>query len=282
MKTAFKILLIIIVFLVVIFTVLSSLGGNGDTYKNAIESLIEERLPGHDARIETLNQMRFFPYLGFDIEGIEIVNVETQNIVSAADKMQAAMPFWDVAFGTGKMSSLHIQNLGLVGGVLHPQIIGINQAAILKRNGGAFFEANGNVGDQKFTLSMPMNISGEADTPRFTFPQDRVFNAEIDGIKLSGILSRQDDDGAIVKEFLITRGAASLRGDVRLSFGETLKITAELLPSTSFDIDVQRNENISGLIRIENDAARNMIADIIRFWFGQEANTFPELKIEAQ
>ena len=289
-KRLLKIFIILGVIFGILFTVLSSLGGDGDTYKESIESLITERIDGYEARVETLNQMRFFPYIGVDIEGLEIVNSETQEIVMAADKMQAAMGFFDAAFGTGKISSLHVQRLGVIGGYINPQTLLLERAAILTRENDAFFEANGQLGGKDFSVSMPMRKLGREANPRFAFFNDRAFQLNIEDIIVRGILARQSVEGGTINQLEITQNDLRLTGDLALKFGEAVNISDTLNADggtpVAIDLTLEGSDNIFGTVSFESEnqagSLQKILTDLVQFWFGKAPAKFSNFEIKAQ
>lgn len=287
-KKTLKILIVIAVVLAVIFAVLSSLGGNSDTYKNAIENIIEENFPNYDARIDALNQMQFFPFLGVDIEGLELTKLENDQLVVAAEKVQIAMRFWDIVFSTEKISTLHVQNLGVQGGYLHPQTIIVERAAIITRNDDSFFEMNGRVGQQNFRLNIPMNSHGRGQNKSFSFPKDRVFDGDIDDIQLYGVFTIEDQESAVIKNLNIRSNDLLLRGDIHLSFEENTTVNGALNGNKERSVSLMgvqlQHGKINGTIGIENDDAKGHVQDIIEkiilFWTGNSLSQQSNLDIE--
>lgn len=130
------------VFLVVIFAILSSLGGNSDTLKQAAEEFLSQRFAGQ-ARIETLNQMTFYPYMGIDFENAQIYRGDDSSPVVSAEKVSIAMGFWDVTFGTGKVKTLNVQNLRALPGSMFRKGLTIDRFAIIDEGDEAFLRSEG-------------------------------------------------------------------------------------------------------------------------------------------
>jgi len=289
-KRILKVVIILSIILAIVFTVLSNLGGNSDGYKDSLETLVSENFPDYEARVGTLNQVSFFPYIGVDVEDVEIVHSSSQQLIAATDKAQVAMGFWDAAFGSGKISSLHVQGLGANVEYINAQTVLIEYAAILTRGNEAFFEAKGRLGGNDFLLNLPMQHSGEGHKKRFEFPAERTFALNAGDISIRGVLLRDSENVMLINNAEISNDELTLRGDLQVDLEGDFQIRGDMLNSNakpvSLEITIPDSKNVFGAIRFESEADKaaysKIFGSLVEFWFGQPLSEFPRLELEVQ
>lgn len=172
----------------VLLTVLSFLGGNGESYKNVIEQILTEQFR-RPATIETLNEMRFYPNFTVDVDGLKIARGEgvTQSVLEAG-KIQIAMNFWDVAFSTGRIKTFNIENLKADEGILLAKPLTIERMAILHPDGGPpSLQGNGTLGGERWNIIIEGKAHGRARNLSYDFSHDnRRITAALGDFRITG------------------------------------------------------------------------------------------------
>jgi|GEM_PF-5087029 len=287
-KLAVKISVILAIIFGILFWVLSALGGDSDTLKSALEEFVQERAPGYEVEIGTLNKMSFFPHIGFDVADIQVLGADAQPVFGM-EKGQAAISFLDVALGTGRLSSFHLQNLVARAGTLHAQRIYLQQVAILEREGAAFFEGYGTLGPHDFKFSLPMKKHGG----RYEFPRERAFELYADTIKISGTLTAAAQQEAQIENLEISSDDVNLSGAAVLSGEDIWRVEGALLGEygaaergmVEGAVTIHGSNNIEGqliLSGFENAApVQAMLRDLFAFWLGPDT-IMPDNLIQVQ
>ncbi|MFN3700031.1 MAG: hypothetical protein ACK4VI_00750 [Alphaproteobacteria bacterium] len=242
----------------VMIMVLSALGGKNDALKDSIEQFLGQRFGG-TATIDTLHQMTFYPYIGADFEGIRISrgDGDTQ-MVMRADRMSAAIGFWDVAFGTGKIRTLRVDNLLAVPGTLMNRGVTINRFALIDEGDRAFLRGDGKIASDAFRFEAEMRKSGQGKRRKYYFGDERPFSMQWGALQVSGIIRNMTSDQLEIHDFLLHDGAAaklSGRLDVFHGGGYRVKLQGELnfaggsvlYPDILFDMDRQ-DPQVSGAL----------------------------------
>jgi hypothetical protein len=242
----------------VLIMVLSALGGKSDALKGSIEQFLGQRFGGI-ATIDTLHQMTFYPYIGADFEGIRISrgDGDTQ-MVMRADRMSAAIGFWDIALGTGKIKALRVDNLLAVPGTLMNRGVTINRFALIDEGDRAFLRGDGKIASDAFRFEAEMQKSGQGKRRKYYFGDERPFSMQWGALQVSGIIRNMTSDKLEIHEFLLHDGAAAkLSGqlDVFHGGGYRVKLQGELnfaggsvlYPDILFDMDRQ-DPQVSGAL----------------------------------
>jgi hypothetical protein len=226
-----KIVFFLAIFLAVIISVLSALGGKSEVLKSSVEDFLGGRFGGL-AKVETLNQMTFFPYLGADFEGLKITRRDNESIVlMSADHIVVAMGFWDVMFSRNKLKAFNIENLYALPGVVIEKGITIGRLAIIDEGDQAFVRGHGKIGSTPFTLETPINKYGAGKRKSFGFPEARQISGTFGELKFSGTMINPDNDTMQISDLKINYGGkANLSGHLDLYYGGEyrLKIKGEL------------------------------------------------------
>lgn len=175
-KRVLKITLFTAITVVFLLTVLSFLGGNGDSYKRVIEQIASEQFH-HPATLDKLNEMRFYPYFKIDMEGLKIRRGEgVDQTVLEAEKIQIAMDFWDVAFSTGRIKSFNLEGVRADEGILLTRPVTIDRIAIMDPEGKPpALIGSGTIDGEKWTLNVEGNPYGKGRKVRYDFSHDNRF-----------------------------------------------------------------------------------------------------------
>lgn len=191
-----KISFFIAIFLFVIFTVLSRLGGNTDVLKGSIEQYLSE-ISGYKATVGKLNTMQFFPDIIVDIENTEFQNADAQ-IVMIVEKAKIAISFFDVTFATGRWRALAIENFYVAPDIWMPapvlfKTIGLED----KADGQGRLIFNGRMGVSDFSGFAAMDVSGPPVRRLYQFGPSWNFEVLLADMALRGTV--QKNPGADLK-----------------------------------------------------------------------------------
>lgn len=219
-----KLVFILGVFLVIIFAILSSLGGNSETLKEAAEEFLSQRFGGQ-ARIETLNQMTFYPYMGIDFENAVVYRGDESNPIVRAEKVSIAMGFWDVTFGTGKIKTLNVQGLRAVPGAMFRKGLTIDRLAIIDEGDEAFLRSNGKIGATAYTFEADIEKFGKGNSREYAFGDVRPFHVTLGDVVASGRIEDLDSDVMRITDIELGMGKPSVTGDLKVFYGGSGRVT---------------------------------------------------------
>lgn len=226
-----KLAFFLAVFLAVIIAVLSALGGNSDVLKSSIEEFLGGRLGGI-AKIEKLNRMTFYPYMGADFEGVKVTRRDNESqVLLSADHVTVAMGFWDITLSTNKVKAFNIQNLYAVPGVIIEKGMTINQMAIIDEGDKAYVRSDGKIGSVPFTFQAPIGKFGSGKNKKYGFSEIRPFSATLGDISFSGSMVNHNADSMSITDLKIEQaGKAKLSGQLDFYYGGEyrLKVKGDL------------------------------------------------------
>lgn len=181
-----KFFAIFTVLMLIVFTVLGNIGGNGDAYKNAVEEFLAEA-SGQDVSVQTLNEMRFFPVLKFDFEGVEFKDRESLAVVGELKKANISAGFWDVVLQNGKFRALEVEGFYAQAGVFAPHAISVERFAIDdQEDGTAKLVGNGYMGKYPVRGQVDLDVSGTAPKKTYDFAAERPFELHLGGLSATG------------------------------------------------------------------------------------------------
>jgi hypothetical protein len=257
-----KVLFFVIVFLVVVFSVLSSLGGNSDVLKSAIEQYLSGALRGQ-GKVEKLHQMTFFPYMSVDAEGLSVVDPKNESrTVFNAERIQIAMGFWDMTFSSGKIKTFNLQKLRALPGVITQPGLMVNSAAIIDEGDQAYFRADGKIGISPFKISVTMETLGFSGNKKYRFGDTRDFKISLGSIEMSGTLESDNPENYVIKNFDIRRENLKITGNAELFAGSggRMKLKGDFVlpagtqakPDILFEFLDKKPLKISGAVEISN------------------------------
>tara|TARA_B100000242_G_C43047406_1_gene488999 strand:- start:750 stop:2510 length:1761 start_codon:yes stop_codon:yes gene_type:complete len=220
-----KITFFLAVLLVVIFAILSSLGGNSDTLREAIEQFLSQRFGG-TAEVGTLHQMTFYPYMGADFESVNIYRGDDKsNSILNADRVSVAMGFWDVSLNTGKIKTLNVENLRAVPGSLFRKGVTINRLAVVDEGDAAFMRSNGKIGAAPYSFEATLEKFGQGKKRKYAFGDVRPFQASIGQARIKGQIEDLDTDMMQIKNIELGLDHPFLTGNLKLYYGGAGRIT---------------------------------------------------------
>jgi len=174
----FKLTLFLAIFAVIIFTVLSKIGGNEPHHQQIIEQYASE-ISGYSARVQKFNSLNFFPLIIIDFERMEfresaaaevdaLFNTTFTDPVMYLEKAYIVSSFWDVVFGTGKFRILDLSNIYIIPGIFLEDDIVFNTISIIENEDGtAHLQANGKIAETPFEIRKPVKTFGKA--PKKTY-----------------------------------------------------------------------------------------------------------------
>ncbi|MCB1562438.1 MAG: hypothetical protein KDJ75_02595 [Alphaproteobacteria bacterium] len=255
-----KFVLFAAIFLVVIFTVISKMGGNSPVLKGAIEDFLSDAT-GYKAEIETLNRMTFFPNISVDVEKVTLRNLETASLAVSVDKARISFGFFDVAFSTGKIRLLDIRGVSAAPGALMDQPVSVEYFSILK-DGSAesakpFLGGKGMIGASAFDFRIGAQESGSVYNPKYALAKDEPFQASLGPLSATATLKRPGSGDFLFENFeLVRAGTPFTSGDLHIKRrGGTVKFQGQLkfLPSGTrlepdLVIELGEAEQISGTL----------------------------------
>ncbi len=231
-----KILLFLSIFLFIIFSVMTMLGGNGDALKKGAEDFLQVTFGG-PAQITQFNGLTFFPNMGFDAEGIVVQkSAEDETPVLTIQKAHVSIGFFDAMFQTGKLKTLNIQKLDAKSGTVFDKRLIIERLAILSQEDDTYrLKGNGQIGGKSFSLEMPMELSGAG----YKFPKERDVKASLGSVSMQGVWRDgftnelkdfviRNDEGHEVKTNLVFSGLLALNINGELLLQDQLVINPAL------------------------------------------------------
>lgn len=264
------------VFFVVIFAILSSLGGNSDTLREAAEQFLSQRFGGQ-ARIKTLNQMTFYPYMGIDFEDAQVHRSDEATPIISADKVSIAMGFWDVTFSTGKIKTLNVQGLRAVPGAMFRKGLTIDRLAVIDEGDEAFLRSNGKIGSTPYTFEADIEKFGKGKSREYAFSDVRPFNATLGDLIAKGRIEDLDGDVMRINEIELGLGDPIIRGTLQvyhggegrvtfkgeLKFGEATIIKPDLLLEMDRDVPKLSGDLVFETLDYDDALKYDLLIDLI-------------------
>lgn len=219
-----KLLAFLGVFLVVILLVLASLGGDSDVLKETAEDFIGNKLNG-SAKIEKLHAITFFPYLSADIENVTVYETPSHERQKASvDRLQIAFEFWDIAFSTGKVRTLNVENFRSKAGALTKQPLAIEQIAIIDEGKEAYLKGAGKISGVPFDFKADAVIHGSGKSRKYSFSDIKPFEASFGNISFSGKIENHAGASVHFQDLKIAAQEPLLESDLRIFWSGTQDI----------------------------------------------------------
>lgn len=273
-----KITFFLCAFVIVIITILANMGGSSDTLKSGLVSFVSRAFNGRPASIDTLINMKFFPSLGVDVEGVHVHPFEgsLENIVNIG-KFKAYTDFWNMIIGRQSFKVIYLSDLEVKEGVWGDRAFTASQIAINHdvAQKQAQLRGDGKLGVYDWDLTAGFKISGSSGNYSFSFDNEVPFTFNIADIQMSGTMVHYDGNYITLKNFsliwkdqqMIGDLSLSVQGEFALNVKGTMKTSAKSQGGITLDIILDRNTayqpKISGTI-----TAAKLGADEI---FGQES-----------
>lgn len=219
LQLLFKILFFAAAMLIVMFTILGNMGGNGPTHKETVEKFVTG-LTGRKAVVKTLRTLTFFPTVRVDFEDLDLFLQPEDDFAAAhVDAAQAAFSFWDVFWKNGRARSFNIQGIDVQPGVFLRRRMTFRHIAVVDAaDGGAALEGSGAIGDQKVDFSIGMQVIGEGRGRKYAFPTTRPFQMTIGDVAVTATLVNAGNPFIAFRDLKISlKGVEVLSGEIELS-----------------------------------------------------------------
>jgi hypothetical protein len=184
------------IFLFIILTALTNIGGSSDVLKEAIEDFITDN-SAFEARIETLHNMNFFPDIVIDFENLSLRSKEsTQQAIHIA-KVKISMGFFDVMFRTQKYKIVDVENANVVGGVLFNRPFLVSSIKILDDSNQPRLVVIGKIGLADFVSKFQLQSKGG----KYYFGEQWAFENAIGTAHVLGTMQKNPDGDLRIDAF---------------------------------------------------------------------------------
>lgn len=228
-----KIAFVLIAFGLVIITVLANMGGNSDTLKQGIVQFVSEMFGGRPVTVETLNNMSFFPRVGIDVEGINVISrPENGTKIMSVGKLQAYMGFWQVATRKPRLKGFYLEDVRAIKGALTPNELYIEKIYIDHdiETGTAELKGLGTLGVHPWNFTAGMQVFGAKGKYDFMLAHSFPIQFEIADITFETVFINHEDNYFKLENFVLSQGDKAISGNILLSaLGKNLiKIKADL------------------------------------------------------
>ncbi len=230
----FKSVFFLCALFLIMITILANMGGNGDAWKGSLETFVSSAAGGKPSKVGILNQMRFFPRMGFDAENIDVFQ-DDKNLfpLITIKKVQMYIKFWNVAFGDSKFSHFYIEDFRALKGVIGleefwAERVFVDHDIEAKKS---FLRANGKVGVHPWSMNAELEAFGSRGDYTFGFPETFTVRMELSDMRLEANVTRNEDAYLKIDDFKITKGDHEISGRFVLSSSgrNLLKVRGELL-----------------------------------------------------
>ena len=213
MKNLFLILFFIALFIGVIFTALSNMGGNNDTMVEVAEQYVENALGGN-ATIGQLNNMQYFPTALVDVEDIVMTRGDSPEPAFTLGAAQISMSFWDVTFSSGKLKVLNIKDLYAMPGVITQKELYLKRFGIMdeKIDEAPYILAQGKYGGRGFQGRADMERTGKATRPKYKLGEETPLSITSGNIAIDAKFARQSGRKMTINDIELKHGQNILNG----------------------------------------------------------------------
>lgn len=217
MKNLFLILFFIALFIGVIFTALSNMGGNNDTMVGIAEQYVESALGGN-ATVGQLNNMQYFPTALVDVEDIVMTRGDSPEPAFTLGAAQISMSFWDVTFSSGKLKVLNIKDLYAMPGVITQKELYLKRFGIMdeKVDEAPYILAQGKYGGREFQGHADMERTGKATRPKYKLGEETPFSITSGNLSIEGKFIRQSGRKMIIDNIALKHGQNIVNGTLTL------------------------------------------------------------------
>ncbi len=228
-----KLTFILSALLLIGITVLYNMGGSNDSLKDSVQRFISGIFQGRPATVDRLVNMSFFPRLGFDAEGINVLSSADDDYkIVEIGKVQVFMGFWNVALRNPLVKQFYIEDFKAIKGALGPKEFYIEKIFINHdiENNSAQLNGNGKIGNDPWAFKIDIEIHGDKGNYSYMFGEISPFIFDIADINIIGKFIRHEDGYFKFEDFNITSEDIELRGDLTLSAlgRKILKLRGEL------------------------------------------------------
>lgn len=221
-------------FFAVLFTVLYNMGGSSDTLKQGLEQFASRSFGGRPAYVERLNRMTFFPSIGFDASGINILPYpEAREYAVRIEKMKMVMDFFDVAVRSPRVKAFYLEGLNAKEGVIGRRALSIEKIFIDHDavTGTAFMKANGKMDVHEWEVRFALDIFGGEGKFSYALAERMPFYAHIADLTFEGVYEDRKGGYASIEDLKIQVGSRSYKGTATFQTvgNATLKTTGQFV-----------------------------------------------------
>ena len=229
-----KITFFLAAFVLIMFVVLSNLGGNNDTLKSSIEGFAAD-VTGYWTEIETLNHMGFFPVISLDFENMKLRPSEYEDPVAEIGKAYMAMGFGDVVFRTGKITGFHLERIHVEPRTFLNPSVDLDHLAIFYKpeTGQAFLDGKGKIGKENFSAEMAMEAVHSGNKLKYKFITTPPFKLSLGDAQLSGNFNNHGTSLSLENLKFENNGQAAT-GVLHFTRGEKLTGEIQILDRQKF------------------------------------------------
>ncbi len=254
----FKWVFFISAFVLIMLTVLANIGGNGEFYKESIESYVRGAT-GYHARVETLNNVSFFPSIEFDFEGLTLhQNLEEEVPVGGLASARFRAGFWDVMFKTGKIKTLELRGFSALPSVFTNKALQIESVTIdenyLDESPQAALLLKGKIGDDTLAVRMNLDVFGQGQGKKYRFSTASGFEGSVGALRLSGAVK----DGVFEQLTLALGDKPVITGKLALK----RKAASELVVQGEWEVSEHQTQIKHNLVFITGEHGRGLKGDI--------------------
>lgn len=215
-----KISFFLIAFVLVIITVLANMGGTNETLRGGVVQFISSLTGGRPVKVEKLNYMGFFPTVSIDIEGITVhAKPDDKIALIRLERLQASMPFWNVATKTPRLTQLYIEGVEAIKGMVFPEEFSIKKIFIDHdmESEIAKIRGSGKVGVHPWSFEIGMDVNGSKDNYGYMLADEAPLMLDVADLHFETVFVRENAKYYRLKDFIISYGEKELSGDLALS-----------------------------------------------------------------
>ena len=215
-----KFVFIIIAFFLIIFTVLANMGGTNETLHGGVEDFVRELSGGYPVKLEKLNNMSFFPRIGVDAQGLEILSSPESKVpIVSIGRVQAFMGFWKVATQDPRFSSIYLEDVRAIKGVFGPNELYIEKIFIDHdiESETAVLRGNGKSGIHPWTMSMGLDVFGKNGKYTYRMPYKAQILFNIADVHFEAMFENNRDGFYKLEDFTLKSQDHKITGNLVLS-----------------------------------------------------------------
>lgn len=235
--------------------VLGNIGGNGDQYKTMLEEMISDA-SGYNAKITTLNNVRFFPNLIIDFDGLQLMPQESEVPVITMESLAFKAGLFDAMFGEPKVKIFDLENLSISKGLYTRERLAITRLGIDDpAEGQPSLSLTGTLGADPIRAKIDLSGYGQGVDRAFDLGDRRHLLLSVKGLNLEGEMDNLEPRHIVLNEFTLKQGADMIvSGDVDVQVsGQSAAVKADLKvgANTQIQPDVQASSGaLSGKITL--------------------------------
>ncbi len=228
-----KLVFILAAFTLVSITVLSNMGGSNDSLKDSVERFVSGMFQGRPTKVDTLVHMSFFPKLGFDAKGINVLSSpENGYAIVEIGRVHVFMGFWNVALRRPHVSQFYIEDFKAIKGAMGSKEFYAEKVFIDHdiEAGKAKLRGNGLIGDNPWSFDIDIKIMGLKGHYDYSFDEKAQFTVNIADIKMDGVFINHEDGYFKFQDFKIISDDIDIGGNIVLSAlgNKMLKLKGEI------------------------------------------------------